>query len=253
MPGEAARNSDGEDLVSQIDELKARMDRLMQGGTSTSNSALLTDEPKQVAPPVVEAQPAPAPPPARTRVRDLIGPEDTKLGDDLPSPEQVVSFPDEADSADENRPADRPTEDRPSSPPPPNKPKPAAVGGSVISVDEGRAEGRPKVSSFDDLGSAIEQELARDESVPPPSSHKGPDLASRFGSVEEPAAVEPPAPAPVEPTVVAEPEEREEVEEYEDEVEPVAGRGHVGAVVAIWVFTAATAGAIATLHFTGII
>ena len=44
MPEDSARNNDDE-LLSQIDELKARMDRLMQGGTATSNSALLTDPP----------------------------------------------------------------------------------------------------------------------------------------------------------------------------------------------------------------
>ena len=42
MPGDPASRNDDE-LLSQIDELKARMDRLMRGGTSTSNSALLTD------------------------------------------------------------------------------------------------------------------------------------------------------------------------------------------------------------------
>jgi hypothetical protein len=42
-------------------------------------------------------------------------------------------------------------------------------------------------------------------------------------------------------------------EEEVDEIEVYAGRSHVGAVVAIWVFTAVTSGTIATLHFTGII
>ena len=70
MPGDAASRDDDE-LLSQIDELKARMDRLMSGGSSTSKSALLTDEP--------EATPPPPPEPDRTRVRDLMDSVDTEL------------------------------------------------------------------------------------------------------------------------------------------------------------------------------
>ena len=253
MPGDAARGNDDE-LLSQIDELKARMDRLMRGGTSTSNSALLTDPPKPTASPVVEAQPAPAPPPPRTPVRDLIGSQETETVEEFANEREVVAFPDEVDTADEKRPADRPSEEGPSSPPPPSKPKPSAVGGSVISVDEGRSEPRPHVESFDDIGNAIEQELARDASVPPASSPKGPDLASRFGPVDEPEdpaeLVE--AVVPDEADVAG--EQEEDGEDYvEEEAEVYTERSRIGAIVAIWVFTAVTSGAIATLHFTGII
>ncbi|MDJ0954845.1 MAG: hypothetical protein QNJ81_14300 [Acidimicrobiia bacterium] len=263
MPSDAAR-SDDDDLLSQIDELKARMDRLMQGGTSTSNSALLTDPPKATPPSVVESEPTPAPPPPRTRVRDLIGPKDEDEGGSFPPQREIVSFPDEVDSAVERRPADRPAEERPSSPPPPSKPKQAAVDGSLISVDGAREEARPKVESFDELGSAIEEELARDASVPPASSRKGPDLASRFGPVESEVEAELPEADDAEDTEDDdhveheeyddhdEYEEFDEYDEYEDE--PVYDeRSKIGAVVAIWAFTAITSGAIATLHFTGVI
>ncbi len=253
MPGDAASNND-DDLVSQIDELKARMDRLMKGGTSTSNSALLTDAPK--APPAPEAEPAPAPPPQRSRVRDLIGPDDPDLRDAVAVPRDAVVFPDEK-VADE-RPTDRPSEDRPPNPPQP-PPRPSSnpsVSGSLISVDEAKSEKRPKVESFDDLGSAIEEELARDASVPP--SRKGPDLASRFGSPDDEPAVDQqpdsePQPEP-EPEAVVATDPEAEVEELEDEYfEPVEERSKVGAIVAIWAFTAVTSGTIATLHFTGVI
>ncbi len=255
MPGDAAR-SDDDDLLSQIDELKARMDRLMQGGTSTSNSALLTDPPKATPPSVVESQPTPTPPPPRTRVRDLIGPKEEDEAGSFPPQREIVSFPNDADSAEERRPVDRPAEERPASPPPPSKPKQPSVEGSLISVDEGREQGRPKVESFDDLGSAVEEELARDASVPPASARRGPDLASRFGPVDEPEDA-----ATVVEEEVDEVEDHEDEEVYEDydevdeyEDEPVyEERSHVGAVVAIWAFTAVTSGAIATLHFAGII
>ncbi len=258
MPGDAAR-SDDDDLLSQIDELKARMDRLMQGGTSTSNSALLTDPPKPTPPSVVESEPTPAPPPPRTRVRDLIGPKDEDEAGSFPPQREIVSFPDEADSVEERRSVDRPAEERPSSPPPPSKPKHAAVDGSLISVDDAREEARPTVESFDELGSAIEEELARDASVPPVSSRKGPDLASRFGPVDDPVEAEPAVAEEVvedtEDEDLDEYEEYDEFEEYDEyEDEPVYEEpSKVGAVVAIWAFTAITSGAIATLHFTGII
>ena len=254
MSGDEARGNDDE-LLSQIDELKARMDRLMKGGTSTSNSALLTDAPKQRAPHTADPEPSPTPPPPRAPVRDLIGSdEEREIVEDLPVPLDPVPFPSESDSGDDDRPSDRPPEDRPGSSPPPSKPKPAVVDGSLIAVDEVRSEPRPTVSSFDDLGSAIEEELARDVSVPPASAKKGPDLASRFGPVDEPAPVE----QTETPLVTPEPEPEDELVAEEEVVaeavsEIQAGRSHVAALVAIWLFTAITSGTIAALHFAGII
>ncbi len=248
MPGDAANHNDDE-MVSQIDELKARMDRLMKGGTATSNSALLTDPPKDAA--VPDAEPVAEPPPQRSRVRDLIGRDGHERLDGAAPRKEAVVFP--AENAAEERPAPRPVEDRPQTPPPPPRPKPKpAVGGSLIAVGEDRNEARPTVESFDDLGSAIEEELARDASVPPPSLRKGPDLASRFGSPDEPVVADNP---------VAEVGEELETEFDEPEIEDVAAddateegrRSHVGAIVAIWAFTAVTSGTIAALHFTGII
>jgi hypothetical protein len=258
MPGDEARGNDDE-LLSQIDELKARMDRLMKGGTSTSNSALLTDAPKQRTAHKVEPQSTPTPPPPRSKVRDLIGTEEKEILEDLPGLEDPVPFPEEAAAADESRPADRPAEDRPSSPPPPTKPKPAAVEGSIIAVDDNRNEPRPQVSSFEDLGSAIEEELARDNSVPPAAAKKGPDLASRFGPGDSTGGSEASSGSQPEQEPDDEPDEPEEAPEREEHVEQFeaigvpAARSHVGAIVAIWVFTAVTSGTIATLHFTGII
>ena len=247
MSGDAEDRKD-DDLLSQIDELKARMDRLMSGGTSTSNSALLTDAPRASAP-VVEAKPAPAPPPPRKRVGDLLG----NTGSDSPegsAERDAVVFPDEAAPAAEKRTSERP-DDRPGSNPPPSKPP--SVGGSLIAVDENRDEPRPKVESFDELGSAVEQELARDTSVPPASARKGPDLASRFGPVDEP--VEAPKQVEDTPPVVAEEADTEDYEET-DEVEvahETKGRRGIGTVVASWVVTAAASGGLALLHFTGVI
>ncbi len=258
MTGDAADRNDDE-LLSQIDELKARMDRLMRGGTSTSNSALLTDAPRPASDPVVKSEPAAGPPPARTTVRDLIGPQDTESVEPLPSPsERGVSFPTEPSAA------EKPAVDRPPSSPPPSRPKPAAVDGSLIAVDEAKNEPRPRVESFDDIETALEQELAKDVSVPPVTPRKGPDLASRFGPAEE--SVESDNVAPEAPVVeededavaiddepVAEDAGDESEEQEEERVEHVETRSPVGAIVAIWVFTAVTSGAIATLHFTGII
>jgi hypothetical protein len=250
MSGDAA-NSNDDELLSQIDELKARMDRLMRGGTSTSNSALLTDPPKSAGSPVDEAKPVPTPPPPRSRVRDLIGPDDSPSAPQTPEPRNAVPFPEER-AADESRPADKPAEDRPPSGPP-SKPKPA-VGGSLISVDHEREEPRPRVSSFDDLGTAIESELARDASVPPASERKGPDLASRFGAAGEDVVEE------VENEVIEEADDEVEVDPEPRQQQPVVlaeprefGRRPVSALVAIWVFTAVTSGTLAALHFSGII
>ncbi len=247
MSGDAEDRKD-EDLLSQIDELKARMDRLMAGGTSTSNSALLTDAPRSSAP-VVEAKPTPQPPPPRTRVGDLLGNPAVDSGDGVPQ-RDGVSFSEDSGSGAEKRPADRP-DDRPPSTPPPSKPP--ASDGSLISVDDNREEPRPKVESFDDLGSAVEQELARDTSVPPAAARKGPDLASRFGPVDEP--VEPPRPVEeVSPAAIeeTEPEDVEVIDELDDDLEP-AGRRKIGTVVAIWVVTAVASGGIAVLRFAGVI
>lgn len=251
MSGDAA-NSNDDELLSQIDELKARMDRLMRGGTSTSNSALLTDSPKSARSPVEGAKTAPISPPPRSRVRDLIGSDDSLSAPQTPEPRNAVPFPEER-AADESRPADKPAEDRPSSGPP-SKPKPA-TGGSLISVDDDREEPRPRVSSFDDLGTAIENELAKDASVPPAAERKGPDLASRFGAAGEDIVEE------IESEVIEEPDDEDEVDpepvlQYEPVVpdEPrESGRRPVGAVVAIWVFTAVSSGTLAALHFAGII
>ncbi len=247
MSGDADDRKD-DDLLSQIDELKARMDRLMSGGTSTSNSALLTDAPRASAR-VVEAQPASQPPPPRTRVGDLLGNSGADSADGGPKRE-AVAFPEDSGSGTQRRPADRP-DDRPPSTPPPSKP--SSSDGSLIAVDDNRDEPRPKVESFDDLGSAVEQELARDTSVPPAAARKGPDLASRFGPVDEPVE----RPKPVEEASTAavedtEPEDVEVIDELDDEFEP-AGRRRIGTVVAIWVVTAVASGGLAVLHFAGVI
>lgn len=242
-----------EELLSQIDELKARMDRLMSGGTSTSNSALLTDKPEAKAP--AEPPVAPPPGPNRTTVRDLIDNEDTEIIESYPGPKQVVPFPNGA------------TEEEavPPTPPEPEQGETARpVGGSVIPMEDDSKEVRPRVSSFDDLGDAIQQELARDTSVPPPEIKKGPDLASRFGPPEEPAS-DVDEELPVEEDLVVEEELDEEPEaeleaEVEAEVEAVEEpeeyyerRGNMGKVAAVWAITAIASGAIAALHFAGII
>jgi hypothetical protein len=123
-------------------------------------------------------------------------------------------------------------------------------------MEEDQKEPRPKVSSFDDLGSAIEQELAKDDSVPPPEIRKGPDLASRFGPPDEvkpaPAAQE----TPVEESTDLNEEDGEEPEAPAEAIEsdaPDKTRGNMGKVAAIWVITAAASGAIAALHLAGII
>lgn len=252
MSGDAT-NSNDDELLSQIDELKARMDRLMRGGTSTSNSALLTDSPRGAGSPVAEGRTAPAPPPPRSRVRDLIGPDDSLPPQQAPEPRTGVPFPEE-EASDESRPADKPTDERPSSAPS-SKPKPAATGGSLISVDDDREKPRPQVSSFDELGTALESELERDTSVPPAAERKGPDLASRFVAAVETVVEEP------ETEVVEEPDDEVEVDHEPEQLEepvgldepPKTGRRPVGAVVSIWVFTGVASGTLAALHFSGII
>lgn len=257
MPGDAGSND--EELMSQIDELRARMDRLMKGGTSTSNSALLTDSPKQTQ--TVVPEPTPEPAPERTRVRDLLGPSDKEILETYQKGEDAVDFPEE-DHSEPAQSVDRPNEDRPPSPGP-GKPRQTTVDGSLISVGDGKTQPRPRVSSFDDIGSAVEQELARDHSVPPAAVKKGPDLASRFGPADEPAAVDTPVTAPVEPPQLDEPEpeaepevpaEDELEEDLDDDRELVpAGRSRRGAIVAIWSFTGLVSATIAALHFTGVI
>lgn len=231
-----------EDLLSQIDELKARMDRLMSGGSSTSNSALLTDNPEEAAP--AEAPIAPPPGPSRTRVRDLIGSGDTEVIESYPGSKEVVPFP--QDEVHESQPAPEPEPVERTSP----------VGGSVVPMGEDQKETRPKVSSFDDLGSAIEQELAKDDSVPPPETKKGPDLASRFGPPDEvkpaPAAQE----TPVDESTDLNEDDGDEPEAVTEAIESDAydrTRGNMGKVAAIWVITATASGAIAALHLAGII
>ena len=237
MAGDSAgRNED--ELLDQIDELKARMDRLMSGGTSTSNSALLTEKTEPKAEP---ARNEPQPPP-RTRVRDLIGPQDSEVIESLGGKKEVVSFPDSG-----------PTPERPDAKPPASRPepqdRPEPRGGSVISVEEDSREARPRVSSFDDIGSAVQEELARESDVPPVEAKKGPDLASRFGPAED-DPVDPPEDEPEPEAVVDDVEEEEDEDEYYEDSDP---RSNMGKVAAIWAFTAITSGAIAALHFTGII
>lgn len=256
MPDDASGSND-EELLSQIEQLRARMDRLMKGGTSTSNSALLTDPPKQ-APQTVPSQPVSTPPPERARVGDLIGHVDKEILEGHAGQQEAVAFPDE-DHSSSTHTTDRSSEDRPAPPAPSGRPRPASVDGSIISVGNGRSDSsRPRVTSFDDLGSAVEEELARDTSVPPLEPKRGPGLASRFGSADEPVSVR------AEPV----PEQITEDEFDEDGVEPelvtaeaeedlvavVGGpRSARGALFAIWGFTAVTSGTIAVLHFVGTI
>jgi len=255
MSGDSTGKNDDE-LLSQIDELKARMDRLMRGGSSTSNSALLTDSARSKSEEKSEEPPQPEPEaPTRTRVRDLISVEDTELVEVYPRPKEVVPFPvGENSSPKDQRP-------QPSAPPaapvqePPTKPRSAAVGGSVISLDDGSPGSRPQVASFDDIGSAVQQEIAKDGSVPPIEAKKGLDLASRFGSVDESNAVNPP-PQPIPQKELDEPEEQvaEEDELAAADVSPVSsGRNQIGLVATIWASTAVVSGLIAVLHFAGAI
>jgi hypothetical protein len=240
MPGDPTSGND-EELLSQIDELKARMDRLMRGGTSTSNSALLTD----AVPPEKVGSAAPPASQERTRVRDLIGPADTETVEVYPGSREDVGFSD--DEAPEPRAAQPPA----ASVRPPSKP----VGGSVVDGAGDRRGPRASVASFDQLGSAVEEELARDVSVPAPEQRKGPDLASRFGPAdeattswegEESVAADDPAVQPADP--------EDEAADSADEVDyPAPVRSGIGLLTAIWVLTALLSGAIAALHFTGVI
>jgi hypothetical protein len=261
MSGDPANTNDDE-LLNQIDELKARMDRLMRGGSSTSNSALLTEKEKVKA--ADNPSPEPTPPVARTRVGDLIETEDTEVVEVYAGPEEVVPFPADANPLPpEPKKSVAPPAASPPKPEskPPVRPKSNAVEGSLISLDDNPPEGRPQAASFDELGNAIQEELARDSSVPPVGTKKGPDLASRFGSRDErsePAVVPAPEKEQIEPEVLVDVELDEEVEVFEDEDEPdveyeePARRSPVGLVAAIWAFTALASGAIATLHFTGV-
>lgn len=295
MPGDPASGND-ENLLNQIDELKARMDRLMSGGTSTSNSALLTDEIEQEAA-AEEAADVPSEEPQRTRVRDLIGADDSEVVQAYPGRKEVVAFPATEDDG-EDSPADSPEtielaavestdaeeadeavepgESEPMSAEQSSVPdedgddgKPVAaevpdheaggqrsglVGGSLISVDDDSPEPRPRVRSFDDLGNAIRDDLARDNSVPPPEHRKGPDLASRFGPAEDRVVLT------ADGAANAEGDDEGADEPAEAVASPAAGaapaapsssRNRLGLVVAIWVMAAIASGAIATLHFTG--
>lgn len=267
MSGDPASKNDDE-LLSQIDELKARMDRLMRGGSSTSNSALLTESDKaKAAESDRVSKDETAAPPVRTRVRDLIESEDTEVVEVYPRSKEVVPFP-----ADMNPVSPTP---KPSTPPKAAPPKPEsrppvrsskpAVEGSLISLDESVSESRPQATTFDELGNAVQQELAKDSSVPP-GAKKGPDLASRFGSVGDGSDSERQPvsePKTVEPVIAddADQDEAAEVYDYEPDDDAAAvpayaadtRRNPGGLVVAIWVFTALVSGAIATLHFTGAI
>ena len=265
MSGDPA-NSNDDELLNQIDELKARMDRLMRGGSSTSNSALLTEKEKVRAADIPSADPAPEPNPpvARTRVGDLIETEDTEVVEAYPGPKEVVPFPADANPL---PPAPKKSVAPPAASPPKPESKPPArsksnaVEGSLISLDGSQPEGRPQAASFDELGNAIQEELARDSSVPPVGAKKGPDLASRFGSRDERSesvVVSAPEKEQIEPEVAEEveldeePEVFEEEDELDVEYEEPARRSPVARVAAIWAFTAVASGAIATLHFAGI-
>lgn len=249
MSGDSASKNE-EELVSQIDELKARMDRLMSGGSSTSNSALLTEKPEATPAPPPPVAPPPAP--ERTRVRDLVETGDTEVIEVYPGPKEVVPFPSKDGSAAAE--AETPVDDEPVA-------RSEHTPGSVISVEEEEKEERPQVASFDDLGSAIQHELARDESIPPAEAKKGPDLASRFGPVDGPSAPAAEGEEPAEddetesPEVAEEPEATIDDEEPEVEVRPLArdNRSAFGKVAAIWALTAVASGAIAALHFMGVI
>lgn len=254
---------DDDELVSQIDELKARMDRLMSGGTSTSNSALLTDDVKPGAKASAEEAPdRPADPaPNRTRVRDLIGSEDIEVVEAYRGPRSVVPFPNNGDD-DSSTAVTAPPQPEPDPAPESEPPRPAPVGGSVVNVEEDHQEPRPQVATFDDLGSAIQDELAKDVSVPKPEVKKGPDLASRFGPAEEPVIEsDPPA---TDSDLVPDVDVADELEEddavadvvsvrEEQDVTKPARRGSMGMVAAIWIVAAIASGAIATLHFAGVI
>jgi hypothetical protein len=245
MPGDPSGRNE-EELLSQIDDLRARMDRLMKGGTSTSNSALLTDAPKEGVRPVI-SEPVPEPPPERTRVRDLIGSAEREVVEPYSGNQDAVAFPEKDDNTNDVV-TRRPQEDRPA-----GKPRAASVDGSLISVSgTGRNEPRRRVTSFDDIGSAVEEELARDVSVPPAELKKGPDLASRFGPADDPVpAVVAPEPDP-EPVQLEEPDA--EVARLDSDATTVEAlpRSRARALVAIWGFTGITAGTIATLHIAGL-
>ena len=251
MPGDPASRNDDE-LLSQIDELKARMDRLMRGGTSTSNSALLTDAARAQQTEAEEEPAAPVADPDRTRVRDLIPSQDTEVIEIYPGPKQAVPFPEgqnQGGKRDRIEPEERAE---------PESPK--AVDGSVVKVPAGSGAVRSPVETFDQLGNAIQQELARDESVPAAETKKGPDLASRFGPAED--VDPPPAAQPPEVDLADEPVKQEDPlsgsgpddePEYEFPSYDAEDRRGVGVVARIWVATALASGALATLHFVGII
>lgn len=250
MPGDAT-NKNEDELLDQIDDLKARMDRLMSGGSSTSNSALLTDKALAAPPPVEPPPVAPPPAPDRPRVRDLVDTEDTEVIEVYPGPKEVVPFPDKGKPAsDEADPVDHQPVAR-SAPAP----------GSVITVEEDQKEERPQVATFDDLGNAIQQELARDGSIPPAEAKRGPDLASRFGPVDRAADPDSTIAEPAEDEEPDSPEPEDEIDEIseepevelEDPPEVMSGGNVFGKVAVVWIVTAVASGAIATLHFTGII
>jgi hypothetical protein len=257
MSGDPANKNDDE-LLGQIDELKARMDRLMSGGSSTSNSALLADDLKSKAKAgsqeLVDRPADPAP--NRTRVRDLIGPEDVEVVEPYPAPKDAVSFAD--DRTDQGVPDAAAAPQPQPAPAPQTRPtRSAPIGGSVVKVEEGSQEPRPQVATFDDLGSAIQEELANDTSVPPADIKKGPDLANRFGPIghDEPEAevAQPDAEVVAEVTDDDDGSGEEDEFDADDQVVAESRRGPAGMVAAIWIGTAVASGAIATLHFAGII
>jgi hypothetical protein len=251
MPGDPTSRKD-EELLSQIDELKARMDRLMRGGSSTSNSALLTDavRPQQHEP--AGDGPPNTKPVNRTRVRDLIGPDEREVVEVHPGPEAVVPFPEDEERVPEAEADEAESPEGEGS-------EPIEAAGSVISVKDAVKEPRSAVTTFDQLSDAVQQELARDITVPPPEiTKKGAGLASRFGPAENDGAT----PDEDEEQVAEIEGETEIIEDYEDAyVEDVTGveddepvaveRSNVGLVAAIWVFVALVSSAIVTLHFTG--
>jgi len=251
MPGDESGKNE-EELLSQIDDLRERMDRLMKGGTSTSNSALLTDSHRQT---VRTVKPEPAP--ERRPVRDLIGPADREVVESYTGAQDAVAFPEsdatDSDGGEAATETVRPHADRPPSAATPLKPDVSGVDGSLISVPPGgRNEGRRPVSSFDDIGSAVEEELARDASVPPAEPKKGPGLASRFGAVDEPVRVAAES-APDVGERHRHDVDGEFAEARGDGSVPAEPRNLGGAVVAIWAFTGVTGGTIAVLHLAGVI
>lgn len=247
MPGDATSERDDE-LLSQIDELRARMDRLMKGGSATSNSAVLGDgspRARQVGPPESARPAVPRSRMGGARVRA----DDTELLESYRHPEGVVPFPNAGASIPDLSP-----------------PRPAAAPSRPGPPDAGRDEIRPRANSFDDLQAVIKEELARDDSVPPEEPERpGPELASRFGDDVTVLVDDPPA-SPLEAAVAEVIEDDPPVEEVIQDGdrageaagldEPIAPRSFDArkrTLVAVWGTATSASIVIAGLRFLGVI